>query len=53
MVGGWLIGRFVVDRLLNSYPWGSIGCLLLGAVAGFYEVVQILLADQREKDDQS
>jgi F0F1-type ATP synthase assembly protein I len=52
MAVGWIIGRFVVDRLLHVYPWGTIGFTLLGAVVGFYEVVKIVIADQGNKDDQ-
>ncbi len=51
MAGGWLFGRLVFDRLLSTYPWGTIGFTLLGAVAGFYEIVKILTIDQRSKDD--
>ena len=51
MAVGWLFGRFVVDRFLPTGSWGTIGFTLLGAVVGFYEIVQILMADQRSKDD--
>ncbi len=51
MAVGWLFGHFVVDRFLPTGPWGTVGFTLLGAVIGFYEIVQILVADQRSKDD--
>jgi len=53
MAAGWLLGRFVFDRFLPTYPWGTIGFTLLGAVIGFYEIVQILMADQRSKNDRN
>ena len=53
MAAGWLLGRFVFDRFLPTYPWGTIGFTLLGAVIGFYEIVKILMADQRGKNDQT
>ena len=51
MAVGWLFGSFVFDRFLPTRPWGTVGFTLLGAVVGFYEIVQILMADQRSKDD--
>lgn len=51
MAVGWLFGCFVFDRFLSTYPWGTIGFTILGAGAGFYEIVQILALDQRSKDD--
>jgi F0F1-type ATP synthase assembly protein I len=51
MAAGWILGHYLVDRFLPTYPWGSIGLTLVGAGAGFYEIVKILLADQRSKDD--
>ena len=52
MAVGWVLGRYVFDRFLPTYPWGTIAFTLVGAGAGFYEIVQILTADQRSKDDQ-
>jgi len=48
-VGG-LLGYYVVDGYLSSYPWGTVVFVLLGAVAGFYEIAKILILDQRNKD---
>ena len=53
MAGGWILGYFAVDRTLNSFPWGSIIATLLGAAAGFYEIVRLLNQDQRDQSDQS
>jgi F0F1-type ATP synthase assembly protein I len=50
MAVGWILGYFVVDRFLPTYPWGTVLFVLLGAGAGFYEIFQILSADQRRKD---
>jgi F0F1-type ATP synthase assembly protein I len=43
MFAGWLMGYFVMDRFLHSYPWGSILGTMLGAGAGFYEILRILM----------
>ena len=51
MAGGWIVGFFVVDRHLGSFPWGSVIASLLGAGAGFYEIVRLLMLDQRDKSD--
>ena len=48
MAGGWALGYFAVDRFLHTYPWGGIIGTLLGAGAGFYEIVRLLMRDQRE-----
>jgi F0F1-type ATP synthase assembly protein I len=49
-VGGFL-GYYVVDRYLKSYPWGTVVFVLLGAAAGFYEIVKLLILDQRSKGE--
>ena len=49
MAAGGVLGYYVVDRYLNFYPWGTVIFVLLGAVAGFYEIMKILIADQRSK----
>ena len=48
MAAGWLVGYFLADHFLGSYPIGSILGTMLGAGAGFYEIVSILLRDQRD-----
>jgi F0F1-type ATP synthase assembly protein I len=53
MAVGWLIGHYLLDRFLPISPWGTVGFTLLGAGAGFCEIVRILSADQRRKDDSS
>ena len=50
MAVGWILGHFVVDRFFPTYPWGTVILVLLGAAAGFYEVIRILTADQRRKN---
>lgn len=49
MAVGGLLGYYIVDRYLASYPWGTVICVMLGAAAGFYEIVKILILDQRGK----
>ncbi len=48
MAAGWILGRYVVDRFLDTYPWGTILMILLGAGAGFYEIVRILMSDRSD-----
>jgi F0F1-type ATP synthase assembly protein I len=43
MAAGWIAGYFLVDRYLESFPWGTIAGTLAGAAAGFYEIVRILI----------
>ena len=49
-IGGFL-GYYIVDRYLGIYPWGTVVFVLLGAAAGFYEIMRILIQDQRSKGD--
>ena len=49
MAGGWILGRYIIDHFLGTYPWGTIAFIFIGAAAGFYEVVRILMADQRSR----
>jgi F0F1-type ATP synthase assembly protein I len=42
MAAGWILGFFVADRYLNTFPWCSIAFTLAGAGAGFYEILRIL-----------
>ena len=51
MAVGGLLGYYVVDRYFGAYPWGTVVLVLLGAAAGFYEIVKILVLDQRSKSD--
>jgi F0F1-type ATP synthase assembly protein I len=49
MAAGWLIGYYVLDRYLHTFPWGSIVLILSGAGAGFYEIVKILAPDGKDR----
>ncbi len=49
MAAGWIIGYYVLDSYLTRYPWGSLGLTMLGALAGFYEIVRMLCGDRRSK----
>jgi len=51
MAVGGLLGYFVVDRYFGIYPWGTVVFVLLGAAAGFWEIIKILVLDQRSKGD--
>jgi F0F1-type ATP synthase assembly protein I len=51
MAVGGLMGYYLVDRYLGTYPWGTVVLVLLGVAAGFYEIIQILIRDQRSKGD--
>ena len=48
MAAGWLLGYYLVDKLFGSFPWGAVSATLLGAGAGFYEIIRILAIDQRD-----
>ena len=48
MAAGWLLGYFLVDRWLGTFPWGTMLFLFLGAGAGFYEIYKILTVDPSE-----
>jgi F0F1-type ATP synthase assembly protein I len=47
MAAGAALGYFVVDRLLGSFPWGTIVLVLVSSAAGFYQIVRILTGDRR------
>ncbi|PYV08445.1 MAG: hypothetical protein DMG07_25810 [Acidobacteria bacterium] len=47
MAAGAALGYFVVDRLLGSFPWGTIVIVLISSGAGFYQIVRILTEDRR------
>ncbi len=48
MAAGWFLGYYLVDKLFGTFPWGSVSATLLGAGAGFYEIIQILAVDRRD-----
>jgi len=48
---GWILGYYVVDHYLATYPWGTVILILLGAGAGLYEIMKILTLDQQNKSD--
>ena len=50
MAAGWLLGYYVVDRYLSTFPWGSIVFTLIGAGAGFFEIVKILIPSRGQGD---
>jgi len=50
MVGGWLLGYYVVDRYLRSFPWGTIVLVLFGAGIGFFEIVKLLSSPGGKRD---
>jgi F0F1-type ATP synthase assembly protein I len=53
MAAGWILGYFLVDHYLHTFPWGSIILTLLGAGAGFYEILEILAPDGDKGDHAS
>jgi F0F1-type ATP synthase assembly protein I len=46
MAAGWIVGHYIVDRYLLAYPLGTLLMMFLGAGAGFYEIVRILMRDK-------
>jgi F0F1-type ATP synthase assembly protein I len=50
MAAGWLVGYYLMDRYLTRYPWGSISLTLVGAAAGFYEIIRLLMSDRAGDD---
>ncbi len=46
MAAGWIVGHYIVDRYLLAYPLGTLLMIFLGAGAGFYEIVRILIRDR-------
>ena len=48
MAGGWVLGYFLIDRTLNTFPWGGIVATIFGAVAGFYEIYRLLTRDRQD-----
>ena len=51
MAAGWFLGYYVLDRYVTRFPWGSLILTFLGAGAGFYEIMRLLLHDQRSNQD--
>jgi F0F1-type ATP synthase assembly protein I len=51
MAAGWIVGYYLVDRYFSTFPWGSISLILVGAGGGLYEIIKILVSDQRNKGD--
>jgi len=51
MTAGWFLGFYVIDWPFGTYPWGTISATLIGAGAGFYEIIRILEIDRRESDE--
>ncbi len=50
MAAGWIFGYFALDRWFHVYPWCSITFTLLGAGAGFYEILKILTPGEKAED---
>ncbi len=48
MAAGWIIGYYLVDKTLHTFPWGSLVLTLLGAGAGFFEIVKILIPGHKQ-----
>lgn len=46
MAAGWVLGYYLADRPLKIFPWGGIIGTLIGAGAGFYEIVALLVRDR-------
>jgi F0F1-type ATP synthase assembly protein I len=49
MAGGWIVGYYLIDKSLETFPWGTLLLTFLGAGAGFYEIFKILTLEQRKK----
>ena len=47
MAGGWILGYYVLDRYLTKFPWGSLIFTFVGAGAGFFEIIRLLILDLR------
>lgn len=42
----------MMDHWLGTRPWFTLGLLLMGIVAGFYNVVRLTLPARRPRDSQ-
>ena len=49
MAAGWLIGYYLLDRYLTRFPLGTLIMTLVGAVAGFYEILDLLTGPHKRK----
>ncbi len=47
MGAGWLLGYYLIDHFLDTFPAGSLLLTMGGAGAGFYEIIRILNAGGR------
>jgi F0F1-type ATP synthase assembly protein I len=53
MAAGWLLGYFGIDRWFGIYPWGTILFIMIGAGAGFYEIIRTLAVTERNASGKS
>jgi len=51
MAAGWFLGYYIVDKPFELFPWGAVSGTLLGAGAGFWEIIRILAIDRRDTSD--
>ena len=47
-IGLGLLAGWKIDQWWGIHPWGKLVCLLLGILAGFYQIFRIVL---RRKND--
>lgn len=47
---GFVIGYFLLDRFLNTFPWFTIIFLILGIAAGFKYLFKIVSKMDKNKD---
>jgi ATP synthase protein I len=52
VAGGLLLGNFL-DKRWDTQPWLALIGLTLGAIGGFYNLIRILIWNQRRKEDKS
>ena len=48
MAGGWVLGYFLIDGPLDTFPWGSIAATVSGAAAGLYEIYRLLTKERQD-----
>jgi F0F1-type ATP synthase assembly protein I len=51
MSAGAALGYYVADPLLGTSPWATIVLTLLFAGSGFYQIIQLLTQDARDRAD--